>query len=252
MDTTIIRAIADTTAPMNQTRSGQPILLIIGKPTSHLRRWTTGTVVDVYWLILLSSDAPCAKPRVPRNCADEKITVSVGDEVHRRARIKAAERANVGVGGGKASLLVQLVGRGAEFERRKRLQEETLAAIDTFSAGDRLPEQGTGIRLSLTPTCSSTFVSTTASEASKRSTARTILVEMTLLLSPTCCRSSTQATRTEAGASRTRRCRAHRVMAGVSSHDREIMTLAALLGCRRSIRNRRFAPCFPRISEWYG
>ena len=56
------------------------------------------------------------------------VTVAVGDDVHRRARIPAAER------GTSVSAAVR-----TDFDRRKRLQTETLRSIATFRAGDRLP-----------------------------------------------------------------------------------------------------------------
>ena len=70
----------------------------------------------------------------------KNITVSVDDEVHRRARIKAAER-DTSVSAVVREFLVNWSGEETEFERRKRLQEETLNAITAFSAGDRLPRE---------------------------------------------------------------------------------------------------------------
>lgn len=70
----------------------------------------------------------------------KNITVSLPDEVYRRARIRAAERDT------SVSALVRefLSGLGTEetdFERRKRLQKEVLATIRSFRAGDRLTRQ---------------------------------------------------------------------------------------------------------------
>ena len=79
---------------------------------------------------LLSCETVCVK----------NITVSVDDEVHRRARIKAAERAT-SVSAVVRAFLINWSGEETEFDRRKRLQDETVAAIDTFSAGDRLPRE---------------------------------------------------------------------------------------------------------------
>lgn len=67
----------------------------------------------------------------------KNITVSLPDEVYRRARIRAAEQ------GTSVSALVRefLAGLGNEesdFERRKRLQHEVLASIQSFRAGNRL------------------------------------------------------------------------------------------------------------------
>jgi hypothetical protein len=65
------------------------------------------------------------------------ITVSVPEEVYRRARIKAAERDS------SVSALVKefLNGLGREesdVERGKRLQDEVLATIRRFRGGNRL------------------------------------------------------------------------------------------------------------------
>lgn len=66
----------------------------------------------------------------------KNITVSLPDDVYRKARVKAAERDT------SVSALVRefLTGLGEEsdFERRKRLQAEVLATVTEFRAGDRL------------------------------------------------------------------------------------------------------------------
>lgn len=69
----------------------------------------------------------------------KNITVSLDDETYRRARMKAAER-NSSVSALVKGFLLQLTAEESEFERRKRLQRETLAAIasQTFRAVDRL------------------------------------------------------------------------------------------------------------------
>lgn len=67
----------------------------------------------------------------------KNITVSVEDEVYRRARIKAAE-ANTSLSAMVKAFLLQVIGEESDFERRKRLQRETIASIHAFSAGDRL------------------------------------------------------------------------------------------------------------------
>ena len=71
----------------------------------------------------------------------KNITVSIGDEVHRRARIKAAER-DTSVSSVVREFLIRWSGEETEFERRRRLQNETLDSIDNFRAGDRLPREG--------------------------------------------------------------------------------------------------------------
>jgi plasmid stability protein len=67
----------------------------------------------------------------------KNITVSVPDEVYRRARIRAAEN------GTSISALVRdhlekMVVEETEFERLKRLQDEVINSIHSFSAADRL------------------------------------------------------------------------------------------------------------------
>ena len=67
----------------------------------------------------------------------KNITVSVDDEIHRRARIKAAER-GTSVSAAVRDFLTQWSGEETDFERRKRLQDETLRSITAFRGGDRL------------------------------------------------------------------------------------------------------------------
>lgn len=69
----------------------------------------------------------------------KNITVSLDDETYRRARMKAAER-NSSVSALVKGFLLQLTAEESEFERRKRLQRETLAAIAShaFRAADHL------------------------------------------------------------------------------------------------------------------
>lgn len=70
----------------------------------------------------------------------KNITVSVDDHVHRRARIKAAER-DTSVSAVVREFLINWSGEETEFERRKRMQNETLDSIDSFRAGDRLSRE---------------------------------------------------------------------------------------------------------------
>jgi plasmid stability protein len=65
------------------------------------------------------------------------ITVSLPDDVYRRARIEAAER-DTSVSALVREFLIQLGSDESDFERRKRLQDEVVASIRNFSAGDRL------------------------------------------------------------------------------------------------------------------
>lgn len=67
----------------------------------------------------------------------KNITVSIDDDLHRRARIRAAER-DTSLSALVRDFLVQFAGGETEFERRKRLQGETIASIKSFRAGDRL------------------------------------------------------------------------------------------------------------------
>lgn len=65
------------------------------------------------------------------------LTVSVPDEVYRRARIRAAEQGR-SVSALVAEFLADLDDIGDEFERLLAQQAEVLAEIDAFRAGDRL------------------------------------------------------------------------------------------------------------------
>ena len=67
----------------------------------------------------------------------KNITVSIDDDLHRRARIRAAER-ETSLSAVVREFLTGFAGGETEFDRRKRLQRETLASIGAFSAGDRL------------------------------------------------------------------------------------------------------------------
>lgn len=69
----------------------------------------------------------------------KNITVSLDDEVYRRARIKAAEL-DTSVSALVRKYLIELSGEETDFERRKRLEEEVLRKIRGrgFSAKDRL------------------------------------------------------------------------------------------------------------------
>jgi plasmid stability protein len=67
----------------------------------------------------------------------KNITVSIDDETHRRARIRAAE-VGTSLSAAVREFLISFAGEETEFERRKRLQDQTLASIGSFSAADRL------------------------------------------------------------------------------------------------------------------
>lgn len=67
----------------------------------------------------------------------KNITVSVEENVYQRARIKAANL-DTSVSALVREFLIKLADEETDLERRKRLQRETLATIQAFSAGDRL------------------------------------------------------------------------------------------------------------------
>jgi plasmid stability protein len=67
----------------------------------------------------------------------KNITVSVPDDVYRRARIRAAER-DTSVSGLVREFLQRLDEGAAEFERRKQLQAEVVRSLGRFRGGDRL------------------------------------------------------------------------------------------------------------------
>jgi plasmid stability protein len=67
----------------------------------------------------------------------KNVTVSLPDPVYRRARIKAAER-DTSVSALVREFLLKLGEEESDFERRKRLQEDVLATVRSFRAGDRM------------------------------------------------------------------------------------------------------------------
>lgn len=70
----------------------------------------------------------------------KNLTVSLPDEVYRKARLKAAER-ETSVSGLVRDLLTEIASEESDFERRKRLQNEIIASIKEFRAGDRLTRE---------------------------------------------------------------------------------------------------------------
>jgi post-segregation antitoxin (ccd killing protein) len=68
------------------------------------------------------------------------ITVSVDEQVYRRARVKAAEL-DTSVSALVQEFLTEFAAAETEHERRKRLQREILESIHAFSAGDRLSRE---------------------------------------------------------------------------------------------------------------
>ena len=70
----------------------------------------------------------------------KNITVSVPEEIYREARIRAAEH-NTSVSALVREFLAGLAQAESDFERRKRLQAETIATIRSFRAGGRLKRE---------------------------------------------------------------------------------------------------------------
>jgi plasmid stability protein len=65
------------------------------------------------------------------------VTISLPDDVYRQARIKAAAN-DTSVSALVREFLLRLAEGETDFDRRKRLQAKTLAAIKRFHAGDRV------------------------------------------------------------------------------------------------------------------
>lgn len=73
-----------------------------------------------------------------RDCETMKnLTVSLDDETYRRARVIAAER-DTSVSALVKQFLTELASGESEFERLKRLEEETRAKITNFRASENL------------------------------------------------------------------------------------------------------------------
>ncbi len=70
----------------------------------------------------------------------KNITVSLPDDIYRRARIKAAER-DTSVSALVREFLTSLSEEESDFERRRRLQAEVLASVKDFRAGDRMTRE---------------------------------------------------------------------------------------------------------------
>ena len=67
----------------------------------------------------------------------KNITVSVGDEIYRRARIAAAER-ETSVSALVRQFLIDVATKESERERLKREEAELRDAVKAFRAADRL------------------------------------------------------------------------------------------------------------------
>ncbi len=68
----------------------------------------------------------------------KNITVSLDDETYRRARMIAAQR-DTSVSAFVKRFLIELASDETEFERLKRLEQETRAKITAFSASENVP-----------------------------------------------------------------------------------------------------------------
>jgi predicted nucleic acid-binding protein len=70
----------------------------------------------------------------------KNITVSLPDELYRKARIKAAER-NTSLSAMVKQFLESLAKEEGEFKRLERLQEESYAQIERFQTSNRLTRE---------------------------------------------------------------------------------------------------------------
>jgi plasmid stability protein len=67
----------------------------------------------------------------------KNLTISLPDDVYRRARVRAAEH-DTSVSALVREFLEKLEETPSDFERRKRIQQEVLATVKSFRGGDRL------------------------------------------------------------------------------------------------------------------
>ncbi len=65
------------------------------------------------------------------------ITVTVPEETYRKAKIRAAEL-DISVSALVRDFLEKVAQTESDFDRRRRLQDEVLATVTRFRAGDRL------------------------------------------------------------------------------------------------------------------
>ena len=65
------------------------------------------------------------------------ITITIPDDVYRRARVRAAEN-DTSVSAIVRDFLSRLADADEDFERGQALQDEVLAHVKAFRAGDRL------------------------------------------------------------------------------------------------------------------
>ncbi len=67
----------------------------------------------------------------------KNITVSIDDDLYRKARVRAAEL-DTSVSAVVRGFLTEFAGEETDYDRRKRLEQATLRSIERFSASDRL------------------------------------------------------------------------------------------------------------------
>lgn len=70
----------------------------------------------------------------------KNITVSLDDELYRRARIRAAQE-DTSVSAVVRRFLTEFASEGTEFDRLKRQEQELRAQVQEFCASDRLSRQ---------------------------------------------------------------------------------------------------------------
>jgi hypothetical protein len=70
----------------------------------------------------------------------KNVTVSLPDEVYRKARVKAAER-NTSLSAMVKQFLESLAEDEGEFKRLERLQQDSYAQIERFQANSRLTRE---------------------------------------------------------------------------------------------------------------
>jgi hypothetical protein len=67
----------------------------------------------------------------------KSVSVSISEDVYRRAQNRAAET-NTSLSAVVKEFLTRFAGEETEFERKKRLQDEVLAGISKFRGGNRI------------------------------------------------------------------------------------------------------------------
>ena len=70
----------------------------------------------------------------------KNITVSLDDDLYRRARIRAAQE-DTSVSAVVRRFLTEFASEGTEFERLKRQEQELRSQIQEFRASDRLSRE---------------------------------------------------------------------------------------------------------------